>query len=84
MRDEAGNHAETRTGAHVYHGHATSFHEQEFRRRVRIEGKSGDQYIEAMSEVCNGLRGDDFVAAQEVGFDSLCENFDGRPCGIDT
>ena len=29
--------------------------------------KTGDQYIEAMSKVCDGLRGDAFVAAQEVG-----------------
>ena len=37
-----------------------------------------------MSKVCDGLRGDAFVAAQEVGFDNLCEILDGRPCGIDT
>ena len=29
-------------------------------------------------------RGDAFVAAQEVGFDNLCDIADGRPCGIDT
>ena len=46
--------------------------------------KFGDQYIEAMSKVCDGLRGDAFVAAQEVGFDNLCEIVDGRPRGIDT
>ena len=38
----------------------------------------------AMSKVCDGLRGDAFVAAPEVGFDNLCEIIDGRPCGIDT
>ena len=37
-----------------------------------------------MSKVCDGLRGDAFVAAQEVGFDNLCEIVDGRPCAIDT
>ena len=36
------------------------------------------------SEVCDGLRGDAFVAAQEVGFDNLCELVDGRPRGIET
>ena len=35
-------------------------------------------------KVCDGLRGDAFVAAQEVGFDNLCEIIDGRPCGIDS
>ena len=37
-----------------------------------------------MSKVCDGLRGYAFVAAQEVGFDNLCEIVDGRPYGIDT
>ena len=42
------------------------------------------QKKKAMSKVCDGLRGDAFVAAQEFGFDHLCEIIDGRPCGIDT
>ena len=83
LRDAAGNHAETRAGAYVYYGDAASFHECEFRTRRRIAGKLGDQYIEAMSEVCDGLRGDAFVAAQ-VGFDHLCEIVDGVSRGIDT
>ena len=37
-----------------------------------------------MSKVCDGLRGDAFVAAQEVGFVNLCEIVDGTPRGIDT
>ena len=77
------NHAEKRTGTYIYYGDAASVHEWEFRTRLRIAGKSGDQCIEAMSKVCDGLRGDAFVAAQEVGFDNLCEIIDGRPCGID-
>ena len=84
LRDAAENYAETRTGAHIYSGDAASFHEWEFRPRLRIPGKTGDQCIEAMSKVCDGLRGDAFPAAQEVGFDNLCESTDGRPCGIDT
>ena len=84
LRDAAGNHAETRSGAYIYYGDATSFHEWEFRTRLRIVGKTGDQYIEAMSKVRDGLRGDAFVAAQEVGFDNLCEIVDGRPRGIGT
>ena len=53
-----------------------------FRTGPRIAGQSGDQYIEATSKVCDGLRGDAFVAAQEVGFDNLCEIVDGIPRGI--
>ena len=84
VSDEAGNHAETRTGAFIDNGDTASFHYWEFRTRLRIAGKTGDQYIEAMSNVCDGLRNDAFAAAQEVGFDNLCEIVDGRPCGIDT
>ena len=46
-----------------------------------MAGKTGHQNIEAMSKVCDG---DAFVAAQEVGFNNLCEIVDGRPRGIDT
>ena len=85
MRDEAGNHAETRCRRlYIYYGDAASFHEWEFRTRLRIAGKSGDQCIEVMSKVCDGLRGDAFVAAQGAVFVYLCESIDGRPCGIDT
>ena len=82
LRDAAGNHAETRTGACVDYGDASSFHEWEFLTRLRIACKL--VIIGAMSKVCDGLRGDAFVAAQEVGFNDLCEIIDGRPCGIDT
>ena len=67
-----------------YCGDSASFHVWKFRTRLRVAGKTGDQDIEAVSKVCDGLRGDAFVAAQEVGFDSLCEIVEGRPCGIDT
>ena len=63
LRNAAGNHAETRSGAYIYYGDATSFHKWEFRTRLRIAGKTGDQYIEAMSKVCDGLRGDASLAA---------------------
>ena len=74
------------TNLKIYFGDAANFHEREFRTSFRIAGKSGDQKkkIEAMSNVCDGLCGDAFAAAQEVGFDNLCEMIDGRPCGIDT
>ena len=84
IRCAAGNNAEMRTGAYIYYGDAASFHEWEFRTRRCTVGKFGGQHIEAMSKVCDGLRGDAFVAAQEVGFNNLCEIIDGRPCGIDT
>ena len=84
LRDAAGNHGETRTGAYTHCGDAASFHEREFRTRLRIAGKTCDQHIEALSKVCDVLRGDAFVAAQQVGFDNLCEVIGGKPRGIDT
>ena len=84
LRDAAGNHAETLAGVHIYYGDAASFHEWEFRTRLRIAGKSGDQSIEAMSKSVMDCVVTQFVAAQEVGFDSSCEIVDGRPRGIDT
>ena len=47
--------------------------------RLFIDGKSGDQHREAKSKVCNGLRGDTVVAAQQAGLDNLCEIVDGGP-----
>ena len=63
LRDAAGHHAETRTGAFICHGDAASFHEWEFCARLRIASKSGDQYIEAMSKLTvlsSNLYGDRF------------------------
>ena len=45
--------------------------------------KIGDQKSKAMSTVCGRLRGDAIIAAQEAGFDNLCEIVDERPCGIE-
>ena len=59
-------------------------YEWEFRTRVRVASKTGDKYIEELSKVRGGLRGDAFVAVQEVGLDSLCEIVNGATLGIDT
>ena len=42
LRDAAGSHAETRSGAHIYYGDAAIFHEWEVRTRLRTAGKYGD------------------------------------------
>ena len=84
MRNETGNHVEMRTGACTNCGDAASFRSWEFRTRLRIAGKTGNQHIEAVSKVCDGLRDDAFVAAREVGLDNLREIIDRRSSGIDT
>ena len=79
------NHTETHSGASSIAETQQVFTYGNFALdRLRVAGKTGDQDIEAVSTVCDGLRGDAFVAAQEVGFDSLCEIVEGRPCGIET
>ena len=62
---------ETKTGSFVYHGDATNFHEWEFRTQLRSHGKRGDQYVDIASKVVDGLRGDAFVVAQEIGLDVI-------------
>ena len=69
-----GNHtlSETRGGSYIYSGDAASFHEWEFRTRLRLKGsKDLGKYAEAMSKVIDGLRGDAFSIAQEVGLENL-------------
>jgi hypothetical protein len=62
---------ETKTGSFVYHGDAANFHEWEFRTRLRSHGKRGDQYVDIASKVVDGLRGEAFVVAQEIGLDVI-------------
>ena len=83
-RDVVEKHTEARTDAYIHYGDAASVHVWEFCTRLRIAGRSCDPYTEAMSSVCDGLRGDAVAAAQEVGFDNLCKIVDGRPRGVDT
>ena len=80
LREAAGNYAETRTGVNINYGDAACFHEHGYALLVKLVINT----FEAMSKVCDGLRGDVFVAALEVGFDGLCQIADGRPRGIDT
>ena len=64
-------HQETKTGSYVYWGDASNYHEWEFRTKLRMQGKRGDSYIEAASKIVDGLRGDAFVTAQELGLSEL-------------
>ena len=64
-------HQETKTGSYVYWGDAMNFHEWEFRTRLRVQGKKDDSLVDAISKAVEGLRGDAFVVAQEVGLETL-------------
>ena len=64
-------HQETKTGSYLYWGNASNYHEWEFRTKLRMQGKKDNDYIEAASKVVDGLRGDAFVTAQELGLQEL-------------
>ena len=63
----------TKAGSYIYAGEASNFHEWEFRTRLRLKAAGGDdnKYAEQMSKVVDGLRGDAFVTAKELGREKL-------------
>ena len=67
------HHQVTKSGSYIYHGDAANFHEWEFRTRLRVRtaGTDPDRYADVMSKVVDGLRGDAFIIAKEVGLDRL-------------
>ena len=66
-------HQLTKSGSYIYHGDAAHFHEWEFRTRLRVKaaGSEPDKYADAMSRVVDGLRGESFIIAKEVGLERL-------------
>ena len=67
------SYATTKSGSYVYFGDAANYHEWEFRTRLRVKasGQEEERYAEAMSKVVDGLRGDAFIIAKEVGLDKI-------------
>ena len=65
---------ETKQGTYVYKGDGLNYYEWEFRTRLRCAGKTGEHYNDAISKIVDGLRGDAFVGAQEVGLEALYES----------
>ena len=66
-------HQVTKSGSYIYYGDASNFHEWEFRTllRVKAAGRETEKYAEVMSRIIDGLRGEAFIAAKEVGLDRL-------------
>ena len=59
-----GNNIEvTKSGSYIFSGDASSFHEWEFRTRLRLKAAGDDdhRYAAQMSRVLDGLRGDAFL-----------------------
>ena len=69
----------TKSGSYVYDGSAGNYHEWEFRTRLRMKA-SGEEdpakYAEAMSKVVDGLRGEAFVVAKELGLETIWKQGD--------
>jgi hypothetical protein len=68
----------TEGGSYIYRGDASNFHEWEFRTRLCLKaaGDNINRYAEHMSNVVDGMIGDAFVVAKEVGIDKLCHSGD--------
>ncbi len=60
-------------GSYIYWGDAANFFEWEFRTRLRVKsgGTDPEKFAEVMSKVIDGLRGDAFVIAKEIGLDRI-------------
>ena len=72
MRDgQSGYITETRYGSYIYDGSPAKYHEWECRTRVKVEGRTDQQYLTAMTNVIQGLKGDAVLVAQEIGMDKL-------------
>ena len=67
---------ETKGGAFIYFGDAHSYHEWEFRTRLRLTVRDPEFYPDAVSKVVEGLRGNAFTVAQEMGFEMLTKPID--------
>ena len=75
---------ETKSGSFIYWGEAANYHEWEFRTRLRVSQKKLDAYVDAVNKVVEGLRGDAFIVAQEVGLETLWEEpTENVPAGIE-
>ena len=66
-------HDTTKSGSYVYNFDAGQFHEREFRTRLRVKasGDDPDKYADAMSKVVDGLRGEAFIIAKELGLQRI-------------
>ena len=64
---------ETKQGSIIFSGEAASFHDWEFRTRMKMMGCTDpSKYAENMSKIMDGLRGEAFTLAMEIGTKQLC------------
>jgi hypothetical protein len=66
---------ETKSGSYIYDGSISAFHEWDFRTQMRIAGASDDsEKRRAVNKVVEGLRGDAFDLAMDIGLARLMED----------
>ena len=66
-------HQVTKSGSYIYWGDAAHFHEWVFRTELRARAAGVDpvKYAEVMSRIVDGLRGEAFIAAKDIGVERL-------------
>ena len=66
--------ATTKSGAYIYDGDPSKFFDWEFRTRLKVKkaGSDFEKYAGVMSEVVEGLQGDAFIVAKEMGTEVFC------------
>ena len=66
-------HQVTKSGSYIYWGDAANFHEWVFRTELRARAAGVDpvKYAEVMSKIVDGLRGEAFIAAKDIGVERL-------------
>ena len=66
-------HQVTKSGSYIYWGDAGNFHEWVFRTELRARAAGVDpvKYAEVMSRIVDGLRGEAFIAAKDIGVEKL-------------
>eukprot|EP00971_Amphidinium_carterae_P328063 6459758-Amphidinium_carterae.1 len=62
---------ETKHGSLIYDGNPAGYHEFEFRARLKIAAAKEDDKAQAMMKIVEGLRGDAFAMAQDIGMTEL-------------
>ena len=63
--------AETKGGAFIYDGSASTFHEFEFRTMMRFQTAKPEDRPAVAAKIVEGLRGDAFAIARDVGMTEL-------------
>ena len=77
----------TKGGSYVYWGTPADFYEWEFRTRLRAKAAGNDEgrYAEMMGKIIEGLRGEAFIVAKELGLEALwTEGDDFANAGVET